>query len=288
MKTTQIKSTIALIFFGLYVGQLHGQALLWEISSNGLSEKSYLFGSIHIQDKRVFQMDSVVWNRFEQSASFAMEFDVNKANKRQAAARMKMSKSYAKLLPNEDFQLLKKTVEECTKIPFIMVWRMKPFFISSLISQSVLTKDEKDPMDVYFLEKARKAKKTILELESFEEQINAIDKTPLNEQLESLVKLIHNPDLQASLRAGSELLISAYLTQDDTHLYQLILESDQNETFLRQFFTERNYNMLKKIQTFAANGSTFIVVGAGHLAGDEGLVSLLQKEGYTLTPVRFN
>jgi uncharacterized protein YbaP (TraB family) len=190
------------------------------------------------------------------------------------------------LLSKDDFELLKKVVEEHTEMPFLAVQRMKPFFVLTLISQSVLAKDEDDPLDLFFLRKAREAEKTILELESFEEQMNVIESIPFEEQLESLLKFIREPNLKVKLQTETENLITTYLSQDDTKLYQLILESDESETFMKQFLIERNHNMLKKIQTFIADGSTFVVVGAGHLAGDEGLVSLLKNMGYILTPIK--
>jgi uncharacterized protein YbaP (TraB family) len=288
MKTAQVKSAIVPVFFGLWAFQLNGQALLWEISGNGLSQTSYLFGSIHIQDKRVFQLDSEVWSRFEKASNFALEFDIENVNQHEIAMRMMMPKSYSELLSEEDYQLLKIVIEEHTGMPFFAIQRMKPFFVSTLISQSVLAVDEDFPLDLYFLKKARDAKKTILELESLDEQINVIDNIPFDEQLEGLIKLIRKPNLEDTLQTEVENLIATYLSQDDTKLYQLILESDENEIFMKQFLIERNHNMLKKIQTFIQAESTFIVVGAGHLAGSEGLVSLLKNEGYTLTPIKFN
>ena len=288
LQTPPIKSAVSLFFFGLCAYPSHGQALLWEISGNGLSQTSYLFGSIHIQDKRVFELDSMVWDRFEKASHFALEFDLESVNPHEMATRMMMPRPYSEWLSESDLQLLKDVVEKHTVMPFFAVDRMKPFFVSALISQSVLASDEEDALDLYFLKKARMANKTILELESFSEQMNVIDQIPLEEQLESLLTLIREPDLENHLQTDAENLIATYLSQDDTQLYQLILESDDSDTFMKQFLVKRNHTMLTKIQTFVANGSTFIVVGAGHLSGEEGLVNLLKGEGYVLVPIVFN
>lgn len=267
-------------------GYLQSQSLLWEISGNGLKEKSYLFGSIHIQDKRVFNQDSLVWNRFEAAPYFAMEFDVEKVNQMEMANRMMMQKTYEELLSEEDYQLFEKAVTAYAGIPMTAAQRIKPFFISTLISQSFLPKDEKDPMDLFFLKKARAAGKKVLELESFAEQMNVIDSVPFDEQLESLRKLIRQPDIKTYLQKELESLIEAYLSQNDKKLYKLMVESeDSSEVFMKKFIHDRNHKMVKRIRIFAANGSTFIVVGSGHLSGEEGLVKLLKNAGYTLTPI---
>ncbi len=281
--------SLLFLFLGTFgMVQLQGQALLWEISGKNLKEKSYLFGSIHIQDRRVFELDSMVWEKFEKASSFALEFDVEHIDPYEWANRILMEQSYTELLSEEDYSLLGRILQRHTEVNFLQAQRMKPFFISTLISQSVLPKDHKDPLDLFLLKKARSAKKTILELESFGEQMNIVDSFPFQEQLDALLKLIHDPDWKANLTAESEKMIETYLSQDDTQLYKLILESEGSETFMKDFLIKRNHNMVEKIQTFVSNGSVFITVGAGHLAGDEGLVNLLKKAGYTLTPIKYN
>jgi uncharacterized protein YbaP (TraB family) len=287
MKTTQIKSVIGLFFFGLLIPQLQGQSLLWEISGNGLTEKSYLYGTIHIQDKRVFRFDSIVWERFDASKQFAAEFDIERVNPQLVIKHMMMPTPYSSLLLKEDLDRLEDVLRRYTDVPFAAAQNIKPFFLSALISQSVMAKDETDALDLFLLKKARKDKKKILELESFNEQMAVIDSIPLFDQLAGLLKVIRERNPKATLRKESENLIAAYLSQDDTKLYQLILESEESELFMKNFLIDRNHNMVKRIRTFIADGSTFIAVGAGHLAGDEGLVNLLRKEGYILTPIEF-
>ncbi len=280
------KILISSILLAFCAGQFYAQSLLWEISGNGLSEKSYLFGSIHIQDKRVFELDSLAWKGFNDSKYFALEFDIENLDQMAAAERMMMSQSYEELLSEEDFKLLKKVAKKHVKAPFIGLKRMKPFFVSAAISQSFLPQDEKDALDLFLLKKARKAKKNILELESFDEQMDVIDSYSFDKQLQDLVKLLHEPNLEEMVKKETEELVLTYLEQNDQKLYNLILASEDNEEFMQRFLTERNHNMVKKILTFLPNGGTFIVVGAGHLAGDEGLVKLLKNNGYILTPLR--
>jgi uncharacterized protein YbaP (TraB family) len=199
--------------------------------------------------------------------------------------RIMMPQSYEELLSKEDFKLLKKVAKKYVNAPFMGLKRIKPFFLMAAISQSFLPKDEPDPLDLFLLKKARAANKTILELESFDEQMDVIDNDPFDKQLQDLVDLIHTPNLEDTLKKRTEELIQAYLNQSDKKLHKLIMESDDNEEFMKKFINERNHNMTKKILSFLPNGGTFIVVGAGHLAGDEGLVNLLKTNGYTLTPL---
>lgn len=278
------------IFLSLFVVcsvQLQGQALLWEISGNGLQEKSYLFGTIRIQDRRVFDLDSVVWRCFNEAPYFASGFDSEKVDQFEWANRMLMEKSYLELLSDEDFQKLGQIFQKHVEQSFLASQRIKPFFVSNLITQSALPKDHKDPLGLFFLKKAQKAKKNILELESFDEQMTAIDQIPLDTQVNALIRLIYEPDLPNRLREEAEVLVTTYLSQDDDQFYRLILESESAETFMKPFVAERNHRMAQKIRSFISDKSVFIVVDAEHLSGDEGIVKLLKNAGYFLTAINY-
>jgi uncharacterized protein YbaP (TraB family) len=49
----------------------------------------------------------------------------------------------------------------------------------------------------------------------------------------------------------------------------------------------RNRNWVQKLKTIMSEKSVTIAVGAGHLAGEKGVIKLLRKEGYTVKPVKY-
>ena len=79
-----------------------------------------------------------------------------------------------------------------------------------------------------------------------------------------------------------------YKRQNIDSLYMLIQEGEDMLTLKQSDFLEkRNHTWIPKIIEMLHENKCFIAVGAGHLGGKDGIIRLLQKEGYTLTPVEF-
>jgi uncharacterized protein YbaP (TraB family) len=55
--------------------------------------------------------------------------------------------------------------------------------------------------------------------------------------------------------------------------------------FDKEILTKRNYIMADRISKLIANETLFIAIGSGHLPGDEGVLNLLRKKGFTVSPV---
>jgi hypothetical protein len=78
----------------------------------------------------------------------------------------------------------------------------------------------------------------------------------------------------------------AYKSQDLKKIYNWIQkESENNHISINEFLVKRNKKWLPKIVSNINTNSTFIAVGAGHLAGDEGLINLLKKQGFKLKSI---
>jgi uncharacterized protein YbaP (TraB family) len=53
------------------------KTLLWRISGNGLAKNSFLYGTMHLQDKRLFHFTDSLYHYLEQSEGYALEIDLN-------------------------------------------------------------------------------------------------------------------------------------------------------------------------------------------------------------------
>ncbi len=93
-------------------------------------------------------------------------------------------------------------------------------------------------------------------------------------------------DNDDTVRENDE-LITCYLSQDLDSLYQLITDGeDVISNHQVSFLDDRNKDWIPKIIDMIVSKSTFIAVGAGHLGGPNGVIRLLEKEGFTLTPIK--
>ena len=83
-----------------------------------------------------------------------------------------------------------------------------------------------------------------------------------------------------------EEMFDAYKKQDLEKLEKMMVETDMGMAgFTDILLYHRNQNWVKKLKTLMADKALVIAVGAGHLPGDKGVISLLRKEGYKVTPV---
>jgi uncharacterized protein YbaP (TraB family) len=142
-------------------------------------------------------------------------------------------------------------------------------------------------MEQVIMEEAKQTNKKIKGLETAAFQAGVLDSIPYKLQAQQLVQYIADagkPD------DGSETELSAmwkaYNEQDLAKLEALLIKSDigiNNYTDLLLY--HRNSNWVAKLKGLLPQNSLLIAVGAGHLPGEKGVISLLRKAGYTITPV---
>ena len=112
------------------------KSLLWEISGKDLKEASYLYGTIHMIDKKDFFMTDMTVETFGKSEQVAFEIDMNKMNDFSVLfsligqVMMKDGVSLKDLLNEEDYKLVSDHFSEMG-LPMFMFEKVKPMFLSS-------------------------------------------------------------------------------------------------------------------------------------------------------------
>jgi uncharacterized protein YbaP (TraB family) len=140
---------------------------------------------------------------------------------------------------------------------------------------------------------ARKRAWKIRGLETAQEQMAVFDRISIADQVKLLVDAIDN---RQKLRKQSDLayqeLQNAYQNQDIVKLHRLVVEeaaptlsSNVQQDFATALLDERNKKWIPIIGRVAKEKPTFFGVGAGHLGGEQGVISLLRNAGYTLKPI---
>lgn len=279
--------SLGLLFSLLFLSLLlSAQSVLWEITGRRLKQPSYLYGTIHIQDKRVFAFGDEVLEAFNNSEAFAMEILMDEINPEVIREAMFMKdNSLDKLLSAEDYKLLDSIVREKTGQPLMLFNRMKPFFLSSQLMQMDLAKDMSEALDLYLLNMAREQNKICLGIEELSDQIKAIDVISLEEQAQMLMDAL--TDTVENTDEKFEELLEAYLNADLKKMYELTKDTALPENFHQAFLIDRNIKMARQIHRFIRRHSTFNAIGAGHLYGEKGVINLLRKRGYYVEPILF-
>jgi hypothetical protein len=132
------------------------------------------------------------------------------------------------------------------------------------------------------MDKARDNNAEVMGLETLTEQLAFIDQMPLEDQFEGLIKTIQEGDEQTKYL---DTLIQAYKERDLPRLNEMIVSNDEFKDISNTLIDERNKNWVIKLKPILQKGAAFIGVGAGHLGGQMGLIQLLRKEGYTVSPI---
>lgn len=260
-------------------------SLLWEITGKGLKQPSFLYGTIHLQDARVFEYGKVVKSVFDTSAAYAMEIDMDHVDAAKMKEKISMDQPLDKVLSPQKFRALDSLMYLRTGGGVGMYKNFKPFFIASTLLKAYEKQDMPFPLDLDFFKKAKKADKKTIGIEKIEEQLSAVDKMSVEEQADMIIEGLKNWDKTGELYGK---MVDVYLRQDIAAFSQLMKEdSTLAENFEEALITERNKVMAQRIDSIVQLQPTFNAIGAGHLPGQDGVVELLKQRGYTVKPVKF-
>lgn len=282
------RSIVFSTFFLSLIFQTHAQEnfLLWQISGNGLSDTSYLFGTIHIRDKRVFDLGDSTYYAIQHTKALFGELDLQDkdAMKKHAAELMMPSGiTLESLLTAAEYKQVKKYCKTHIGIYALLLNKIKPIYLSAVISEDLLKKDKKQPLDLYLQDYASKLGHTIGGIETIEEQLAVLNLMSLQEQADMLVQQVQHIEDEKKLM---EEMLQLYLSESLDKLDSLVQEDTTSQEFNEAMLGSRNKVMLQRMQEQMHKQSTFFAVGAAHLAGEKGLVLLLRKEGFQVRPVK--
>lgn len=259
--------------------------LLWEITGNGLKKTSYLYGTIHIRDNKVFAFDQIVEKKLESCKAFAMEIVMDEINQLDLLQSMKMTDtSLDKLLSPDEYKKVESVLKQQAGMDIGSFNKLKPFVLYSQLSQSNMPQEKDVPLDMYLLEIARANKMKVVAVEKLEEQLAAINSISVQEQAKMVVKLVNDDSAGMS---DYDNLVEIYLLQDLESMIALTDDEGMPEDFVEQFLVARNKAMAERIIGHINEQSTFTAIGAAHLGGIEGVISLLRAAGYELKAIPF-
>lgn len=285
------KLIFGLSFFVLAGLQVQAQnienALLWKVTGNGIEEASYLYGTIHITCE--IKTSDVVKKAFESTEQLGLEIDMSDPSlqvQMMNSMYMKDGKTISDYTSEEEMQKLQNLMDG--KVPgmnFEMMKRIKPFFLSAMAMSSFANCDGMPlAYDTHFMQKAIQGKKEIFGLEKLQDQFDMIDKVSYKHQVRDLLKMADLSE-EDNIKKYQE-LISLYESKDLKGMMDYMVEDDSSVNLYQEdFLDKRNQNWISIIEEKAKSKSTFFAFGAAHLAGKNGVVNLLRKQGYKVEPM---
>jgi uncharacterized protein YbaP (TraB family) len=263
--------------------------LLWKISGNGLSKPSYLYGTIHMlcaDDATLSDhMKSII--RKTDEVYFEVDMD-NLMEMLTVMTKMKMKgdTTLQDLLSKEDYQKVKDYFEsKGSMLPFSMLETFKPILALSTLEEGSMECESK-MMEQVIMEEAKQYDKSVKGLETMSYQAGVLDSIPYKLQAEQLVSYIDDSKKDKGVDTEFDEMMKAYKNQDLQKLEALMMKADMGiGNFTEVLLYKRNRNWVAKLKELLPQKSLLIAVGAGHLPGEKGVINLLRKAGYTVTPM---
>lgn len=261
------------------------KALLWEISGNGLEKSSYLFGTIHLMCKEDFVISDGVKNAFNQADQIALEVDIDDPSEMQAFQTGMVNMAgydYKGTLSEKDYNRLDEIMKANYGQGMGVMRIMKPFGVMSALYGEMLACGTPESYELSFVQMAKGETKEVLGLESAASQVAIFDNIPVTEQMTWLSDMLGD---SGESQAEWNQMVANYKAQDLAALYASMAESPEYAKYEKELLDNRNEAWIPKIAQLAKEKSTFVAVGAMHLAGGKGVIKLLREAGYTVKPM---
>ena len=266
-------------------------SLLWEISGNGLKKPSYLFGTHHLIGAKFADTMKVLQEKFKSTDAVVGEIVMDSTTQTKMAPFLVMkNNTLDSLLTKSEYKEVQDYFK--SKQPGFELKQLnnfKPAMIAimmMLFESPDMLKDVGEGMDDSFQKYAKKNGKSLYGLETAEYQGALLFDSDLQKQKHALLKSIREVDKS---KQKMEQLKTYYITQDIDKLTELFKNQDEeSKEFMTELLKNRNKRWLDQLPALMQKQSLFIVVGAGHLVGAEGLIKGLQLKGYLLKPIATN
>jgi len=264
--------------------------LLWKVSGNGLGKASYLYGTIHMlcaDDATLSdQMRHII--RKTDEVYFEVDLD-NLFEMLGVMTKMKMNgdTTLQDLLSKEDYEKVKDYFESKGSIlPFSMLETYKPILALSTLEESSMECESTAIMEQVIMQEAKQSDKKVKGLETMAYQAGVLDSIPYKLQAEQLVSYIEDINKNKNKNTELDEMMKAYKSQNLEKLEALMMKTDMGVgNFTEVLLYNRNRNWVAKLKELMPAKSLLVAVGAGHLPGQNGVISLLRKAGYTVTPI---
>ncbi|MCR9288372.1 TraB/GumN family protein [Saprospiraceae bacterium] len=268
-------------------------SLLWQITGNDLTDTSFLYGTIHMIGKDDFFMTDEMKTAMKKSDMVTFEINMEEMTGLTSQLAL-LSKAYMNdnltlkdLLSEEEYVLVQKHFQEIG-MPLFFFERMKPMFLTVLadmdMSPAAMSSGEIVSYEMEIMQIAKSRDLKMGGLETAEYQMSMFDSIPYKAQAQMLIESIKSEDNGDEQFAE---MVKLYKDQDILGMSSMISADEEGiGNYEDVLLFQRNRNWIPIMGKMMKEQPTFFAVGAGHLGGEYGVVSLLRQEGYDLVPLR--
>ena len=277
--------TIAVLLASGAAGQTRGRSFLWKVQSG--SNVMYLAGSVHALTNDAYPLNPAYQRAFDASGALVEEIDLAEADPLSgglgllAKGMYTDGRTFSSVVSRDTATQVAQRLKN-TPLALEMIQPMKPWMVMLMLEALGAQAAGLDPelgLDKHFYNLATMGGKSVIGLETAESQIDRFDKMQDAMQEQMLKSELAEMDTErTSLRA----LLAAWQTGDAAAIETMLLSAfSSNPTAYASLITERNRNWMPQLEACLKRASPcFVVVGAAHIVGPQGLLAMLQARGY--------
>ena len=274
----------------------------WKLEKAG-QQPDWLLGTMHLSDPRVTELPDEAREAFDRASVVLLESDEILDQQKAAAKLMARpdlmffsgKETIADYLTPDEQKLLEDGLMS-RGMPFTAVAKMKPWILTSMVALPTCELSRKAQgipfLDMKLARDGLAAGKEVKGVETLAEQMDVVASLPMSFHVKSLVGTVKYPQYTADMM---ETTLQLYLQGQIGLVFPAgnYFAPEKNADdfkdralFEEKLITMRNHHMADRGEPILARGNVFMAVGALHLIGDQGLVELLRKKGYTVTAVK--
>lgn len=268
------------------------KSFLWEVASDNTTV--YLLGSVHVAKADLYPLNPAIEDAYDDSQYVVVEVDTSNVDLFESAELLMEKGMYPpgdnlqNNIPTNLYSRLIDRLEEfdSSSLFLSMIDSFEPWVAYSMLADLEVMElgyEAEYGIETYFLDKAAEDGKDVLELESVEFQLDILDSLPNELQVMLLEDVVDSPMVESEDEIES--MFEAWRTGDVTEMERItfdgVEEYPEYQLINEKLLDERNFLMIEKIEGYLGDDEVyFVIVGAAHLVGENGLVNLLIEAGY--------
>jgi uncharacterized protein len=285
-RTTQ-KAVVLLVLLALVapLRAVPARNFLWKAS--GRQNVVYLVGSVHMLTKDYYPLSPALDAAFKDSSLLVEEVDFAEMLSPESQMKLLMrgmlpeNQSLEKVLSANTFNVVSQRLSDLG-MPIEPLQRFKPWLLALTLMSIGWQNAGFDPelgLDKHFYDRALADGKQVQGLETSEYQISRFDQMTMDQQDHLLSESLKDLDAEQN---DVTTLAEAWRVGDAPTVERIVLQGLKDDPVMYQrLLVDRNRNWMPKIESyFTRQGHTFLVVGAAHLVGPDGLLAALKAKGY--------
>lgn len=257
---------------------------LWQLTPAADLPPSYLLGTMHVKDARAFVMQHHLLELIRAVTCFAAETDIRELRQMTDPFSLMMpdGRRLSDFYSEKQYQKIQSMLKKAFGVDIARLQFFRPFFVASLVDESILAQDMPYSLDESLWRFAEQAGKEMTGIETFDLQLDIMRRIPLEDQAAHLLQMARN--VKAHRRHLLH-MTAMYVRGDIVRLHR---SAKSGLGKLRQLMLyQRNAHMADRIYELIHRQSSFCALGAGHLWGKKGVLKYLKDKGVGVRPLEW-